>query len=518
MAHSVERPARAGGQRPTNPPAEDGGGVTRRRFLESVAGTAAAGMARAAGLRAAPAERPNIVLVLADDLGYADLSCYGQTRFRTPNVDALARDGVRLTAHYSGSPVCAPSRCALLTGLHTGHAYIRDNDELPGRGDVWNDPSLEGQRPLLPNTTTIGSVLKKAGYDTAIVGKWGLGGPGSEGEPNRQGFDYSFGYLCQRQAHNHYPDHLWRNGERVPLDNPVFGAHQKLPTDKDPQDPRSYDAYRGRQYAFDVMLDDALAWVRQPRSRPFFLHFAPTIPHVALQVPEDSLREYEGRFPETPYTGDKGYLPQRVPRAAYAAMIARMDAGIGRLMRALAEARLDARTLVIFTSDNGATFQIGGYDPAFFASNAPWRGAKQDLFEGGIRVPLVARWPDRIRAGAVRHEPCASWDLMATFADLAGTRPPAAQDGMSLRPLLEGRPLRARKPLYWEFQGRQALRDGNWKAIHDARRGAFELHNLVADPGERRDVSGEEQAIAAKLRKAMQSEHTDSALFPLTGK
>lgn len=489
--------------------------ITRRRFLGD-ATSVAAGLAGAARLGAdAPGRPPSIVLILADDLGYSDLSCYGQKRFDTPHIDRLAAEGVRFTAHYAGSPVCAPSRGSLLTGLHTGHASIRANDELPGRGDVWNDPSLEGQRPLEAGTETMAALLKEAGYDTAIVGKWGLGGPGSEGEPTRHGFDHAFGFLCQRQAHNHYPDHLWRNGRRVPLDNPVFRAHQRFPEGADPRDARAFERYRGRQYAHDVMMDEALAWLRDRSTRPFFLHLAPTIPHLALQVPEDSLESFSGRYPETPYLGDKGYLPQRAPRAAYAAMIARLDAGVGRLMRTLAERGLDSNTLVIVTSDNGATFEAGGYDGRFFASNAPWRGAKQDLHEGGIRVPFVARWPGRVPRGIVRREPCAAWDLAATFADLARGRPPRRHDGVSLRPLLEGRIAGSRPPLYWEYQGRQAVRDGRWKGLHDAGTGAFELYDLEADPREQHDVAPVRVDVVTRLRRVMRESRVESPLFPL---
>lgn len=488
--------------------------VTRRQFLGAAGTAAATGLVRAAGLAAAEPP-PNIVLIVADDLGYSDLSCYGQKRFDTPNVDRLAAEGARFTAHYSGSPVCAPSRCSLLTGLHTGHACIRANDELPERGDVWNDPSLEGQRPLPPGTATIGTLLKGAGYDTALVGKWGLGGPASDGVPTRHGFDHAFGYLCQRQAHNHYPDHLWRNGRRVALDNPSFRAHQRFDAAADPADPRAYDRYQGRVYAQDAMMDEAIAWLRDRGTRPFFLHLAPALPHLALQVPEEGLAPFAGRFPETPYLGEKGYLPHRTPRAAYAAMIARLDAGVGRLMRTLAETGLDSRTLVIFTSDNGATFEAGGYDGRFFESNAPWRGGKQDLYEGGIRVPFIARWPGRVPKGIVRDEPCASWDLAATFADLAGATPMPGHDGVSLRPLLEGRPAAPRAPLYWEYLGKQAVRDGRWKAIFDAPTGVIEVYDLAADPGERRNVARARAGEAARLRQIMRDSRVESSLFPL---
>ncbi|NJD10365.1 MAG: arylsulfatase [Gemmatimonadetes bacterium] len=490
--------------------------IPRRAVLGALGGLIGAGCVSRALEFARPEHSvPNIILVLADDLGYADLSCYGQTRFATPNIDRLAAEGVRCTAHYAGSPVCAPSRCALLTGLHTGHAYIRANDELPERGDVWNDPALEGQRPLAAGMPTIATTLQDAGYHTALIGKWGLGGPGSEGEPGRHGFDYALGYLCQRQAHNHYPDHLWRNGRRVPLDNPVMPAHQRFPAGADPNDARAYDRYRGREYAFEVMLEDALSWIRAHRTRPFFLHFAPTIPHVALQVPEDSLRRFLGRYPEQPYLGDRGYLPHIAPRAAYAAMIARLDDGIGRLMQTLADTGLDRRTLVIFTSDNGATFTTGGYDAAFFASNAPWRGAKQDLYEGGIRVPFIARWPGRVPRGLVRAEPCAAWDLAATCAELAGAPLAEDRDGRSLRPLLEGATASAHPPLYWEYEGMQAVREGDWKAIRNARRDTFELYDLASDPGEQQDLAAANGPVVMRMRELMRDLRTESVLFPL---
>jgi arylsulfatase A-like enzyme len=495
---------------------------TRREFLGQVGAAAGAAAIARPPARADAAERPNIVLILADDLGYNDLSCYGQRRFRTPNLDRLAAQGARLTSHYSGSPVCAPSRCALLTGLHTGHTPIRDNDEMRERGDVWNDPSIEGQRPIPAGTPTLAGMLRSAGYRTALIGKWGLGGPDSEGEPTKMGFDESFGYLCQRQAHNAYPDHLWHNGRRVALDNPTFRAHQKFPEGRDPLDPRSYAEYRGRQYALDVMLDRADDFIRAHRSQPFFLHLTPTIPHLALQVPEDSLAEYLGKFPETPYLGQKGYLPHPAPRAAYAAMIARLDRGVSRLLATLADSGLDRRTLVIVTSDNGATFETGGYDPAFFQSNAPWRGGKQDLYEGGIRVPFLARWPGKIPAGLVRDDPSASWDLMATFAQLAGSSLLAQRssvavppDGVSLWPALSGGGAVTRDHLYWEFQGRQALRQGRWKLFRDARKDVTELYDLQSDPAETRNRASSDPERVTRMMRVMAAARTESERYPL---
>ncbi len=298
---------------------------------------------------------PNIVYLLADDLGYGELGAYGQTLIRTPNLDRLAAEGMKFTQHYAGSPVCAPSRNTLLTGFHTGHTQVRDNYELGG----YIDEEERGQMPLDSGTYTIGRMLQDAGYVTAAIGKWGLGGPGSVGEPNKQGIDYFLGYLDQKQAHNYYPTHLWRNGERFPLDNEYFSAHQPLPAGADPNDPASYDMYKGAEYSLDVMSDDALRFIRENAGRRFFLYVPFTIPHLALQVPDSSADAYEGVLVDTPYVGDHGYLPNRRPKAAYAGMISRMDAHIGRIMALLEELGLDDNTIVMFSSDNGTTYTGG---------------------------------------------------------------------------------------------------------------------------------------------------------------
>jgi arylsulfatase len=477
-------------------------------FFWLVPGTAAG--------QAPAARQPNIILILADDLGYNEVGVYGQKKIRTPNIDRLAREGVRLTDHYSGSPVCAPSRAVLLTGLHTGHAYIRDNDEMGFRGDVWRDPALEGQRPLPAGTFTMASMLKRAGYATAAIGKWGLGGPGSEGAPNTLGFDHFFGYLCQRTAHNFYPAYLWRNTTKVPLDNPGIYAHEKFPADKDPNAPSSYERYGGKQYALDLMGEEARAFVTANKGRPFFLYFAPTTPHAALQVPEDSLAEYAGAFPETPYPGDKGYLPHRAPRAAYAAMVTRLDREVGSLVQRVRDLGLDRDTLIVFTSDNGPTFN-GGTDSAFFDSAGPFRGLKTMVYEGGIRVPMVARWPGRIPAGTVSAHASAFEDYMPTFAEMAGMVRPAGIDGVSMLAALEGR-ASAQKPreyLYWEFQGKQVVRMGSWKGIRNAASGAFELYDLAKDIGETADVAAANPVIVSRIESIMRTARTDSALFPL---
>ena len=262
---------------------------------------------------AQPSQRPNIIYIYADDLGYGELGCYGQTKIKTPHLDRLAATGIRFTQHYSGSAVCAPSRCVLLTGLHSGHAYIRDNDEMAERGDVWNDPDLEGQRPLLPGTMTLGRYLQGLGYRTACIGKWGLGGPQSTGHPQRQGFDLFFGYLCQREAHNYYPTHLWRNNTKVALDNPPFRVHERLSPDTDVRDPKTFTRFQGQDYAVDHMTAEALRFVAEDRQRPFFLLLSYTMPHLALQVPTEALQSYLGKFEETPYVGEAGYCPHATP-------------------------------------------------------------------------------------------------------------------------------------------------------------------------------------------------------------
>jgi len=464
-----------------------------------------------------PPERPpNIILIVADDLGYGELGSYGQEKIRTPNIDRLAEEGMRFTQHYSGSPVCAPSRAVLLTGLHTGHAYIRDNDEMSERGDVWHDLSLEGQRPLPANTYTIGTMLQEAGYVTGAIGKWGLGGPASTGEPNRQGFDHWFGYLCQRIAHNYYPPYLWRNTEKHVLANEYFFPHQRLPEDADPYDPASYAPYSGTEYAMDLMAEEALAFVADNQDHPFFLYLPFPVPHAALQVPDESLQEYEGAFPETPYRGDQGYLPHPKPRAAYAAMVTRMDREIGRILALLRQLGLEDNTVVFFSSDNGPTFN-GGTDSEFFNSAGPLRGLKTQLYEGGIRVPFIARWPGHIPSGGVSDHVSAFWDFLPTLADLAGTDIPVQVDGLSMQPTLLGQPAgqSQHEYLYWEYQGRQAVRLGDWKGYRRRVDSPIELYDLFADVGEQTDVAAQHPDIVARIAEIMATARTESDLFPL---
>lgn len=492
--------------------------LDRREFLKTIGlGSAALAFSGIIPACRKHPSRPNIIFILADDLGYGELGCYGQEKIRTPNIDRLASLGMRFTQHYSGSPVCAPSRCVLLTGKHTGHAFIRDNDEMPERGDVWHDPELEGQRPLPPGTITVASLLKEAGYTTGAIGKWGLGGPASTGEPNRQGFDFWFGYLCQRAAHNYYPTHLWKNGEKFLLEgNAYFFPHQRFPEGKDPYDRNSYKQYRGKTYAMDVMVKEALAFIRENASRPFFLYLPFPVPHAAIQVPDDSLKEYEGAFPEKPYLGDKGYLPHPTPRAGYAAMVTRMDREIGRILALLKKLGLEERTLVIFSSDNGPTFN-GGTDSEFFQSTGPLRGLKTTLYEGGIRVPMIAAWPGKIPAGTVTDNISAFWDVLPTIMDVVGLPAPEGIDGISFLPTLIGKPEK-QKPhpyLYWEYHSRQAVRMGDWKALRKAPDGQIELYNLKNDIGEKHDVAERHPEIVRKMRMIMQEARSPSDLFPL---
>jgi arylsulfatase A len=479
-------------------------------FFPVRAGTGLVGLAAAVALSACAPEPepspPNIVYMLADDLGYGELGSYGQTKIRTPRLDALAAEGMRFTQHYAGSPVCAPSRGTLLTGLHTGHGQIRDNFEVGG----YPDPDELGQMPLDSGTFTIGTMLQEAGYVTGAIGKWGLGGRDTHGQPRFQGFDYFFGYLDQQLAHNFYPTHLWRNGERVPLDNPYFHPHQRFEGD-DPADPEEYRRYQGNEYSLDVMADDALAFLELHRDEPFFLFLPFTVPHLALQVPDSSLVEYEGVFDEEPYLGDRSYLPHYRPLSAYAAMITRMDAHIGRILDKLEELGIDENTVVMFSSDNGTTY-TGGVDAEYFESTAGLRGLKGSVYEGGIRVPLIVRWPGRVEAGSVSDHVSAFWDVMPTFAELAGRPSPEGIDGVSFLPTLLGRPdQRAANPLYWEYHGlwngAQAVRLGRWKGVrlggHDDPDAPVELYDLDADPRETSDLAAEHPDVVARIRAVM---------------
>ncbi len=459
----------------------------------------------------AAARQPNIVLILADDLGYGELGCYGQTKIQTPNLDRLAQNGIRFSQAYSGSPVCAPCRCVLMTGLHTGHAHIRNNRQAFPR------TRREGQVPLPADTRILPQFLQQAGYTTMGVGKWGLGGPGSVSEPTKLGFDHWLGYLCQAHAHNHYTDHLYRDGRRITLNNPPFAAHQRL--DAPLPNRQAYARYRGSDYAPDRMAEAALDWIDRYRDQPFFLYYATTVPHVGLQVPEDSLNAYlDQGWDQKPYLGHQGYVPHPSPRAAYAAMVSRLDRDVGRILARLRKHGLERDTLVIFTSDNGPTYN-GGSDSEFFASTAGLRGLKGSVYEGGIRVPFIARWPGVIAPGRTSDLPIMIADLLPTLVELVGRPVPEGLDGISLLPTLKGKSEQTQRGyLYWELGRAQALRVGDWKLVRRFQpkpdRYRVELFNLAADPNEQRNLADKEPARLWELLVQIQQVRLPSAVFP----
>jgi arylsulfatase A len=436
-----------------------------------------------------PASRPNILLIQADDLGHGDLSVYGQARFETPFLDRLAREGTRFTNYYAGSTVCAPSRAALMTGFHTGHAWIRGNGEFP----------------LREQDETVAMALRSAGYRTAVIGKWGLGRIGTTGQPDRKGFELSFGFLDHRHAHRQYTDHVYRNGARVTADV-------------------------DREYVNDLFTREAAAFIERADRRPFFVYLNYTVPHAELRVPDDSLAPFKGRFAETPFTNAAadarttgpddvplGYRSQPAPRAAFAAMVTRMDRDIGRLMDLLRARGLENRTLVLFLSDNGP-HREGGADPAFFASAGGLRGIKRDLYEGGIRVPMIARWTGTVPSGRVSDHVWAHWDMFPTLAELAGARVPPGLDGMSMARALAGEAQPGHEFLYWEFHERgfqQAVRMGRWKGVRSAKGAPLELYDLDGDPAEQRDVAGAHPAVVTAIEKYLQSARTESSIWPV---
>jgi len=473
--------------------------TNRRNFLKSVfGGTAAISLSGCKGMLPAHVfglskSKPNIIFVLADDLGYGDLGCYGQQKIQTPNIDRMAAEGMRFTDHYAGSTVCAPSRCSLMTGVHTGHTYVRGNREIQPMG----------QLPLRPDTTTVPRLLKKAGYTTALCGKWGLGGPGSTGIPNKQGFDFFFGYLCQRHAHNYYPEFLFRNEERVPL------VGNKV---AEPRPDGAGVAVERAQYSHDLIAAEALQFIRKNKDKPFFLYLAVTLPHANNEAGTNGM--------EVPDYGIYRNRSWPDPQKGHAAMISRLDRDLGRVVETLKKLAIEDNTLIIFTSDNGP-HREGGADPEFFDSNGPLRGYKRDLYEGGIRVPMIACWPDKIKAGTVSHHVCAFWDFMPTFAELAGIDQPPSIDGISILPALLGRAGKQKQHefLYWEFheQGsKQAVRMGDWKAVRFGPEGKLELYNLKDDIGEKRNVATRNPEIVAKIEDYLKTARTKSQFWDIT--
>ena len=471
---------------------------------------------------------PNIIYILADDLGYGELGAYGQEIIETPHIDALAKTGMRFTQHYSGSPVCAPSRSVLMTGQHTGHTHIRGNDEWKARGEVWDyaamfeNPFLEGQRPLLDSIVTIAEILKDAGYKTGSVGKWGLGAPTTEGVPNKQGFDFFYGYNCQRQAHTYYPMHLWRNEEKDLLNNKMVPPHSNLSEGVDPNNPNSYADFTLNDYAPELMHEEALKFIEENKDRPFFFYYASPIPHLPLQAPQRWVDYYQKKLgPEEPFTGNS-YFPNLTPRATYAAMISYLDEQVGDIVAQLKDLGIYDNTLIIFSSDNGPTY-TGGADTPYFDSAKPFkteRGwAKGFLHEGGIRVPMIASWPGRITPGTTSNHLSAFYDVMPTLCEVVGQPIPGQSDGISFLPTLLNKPqAEEHEYLYWEFpeyNGQQAVRMGKWKGM---RKNIFdgnleiELYNLETDIQEQFNIAARHHDVLEKIETIMKREHDPSSL------
>lgn len=443
---------------------------------------------------------PNIIYILADDLGYGDLSVYGQKNFQTPNIDKLAAQGMLFTQHYSGSTVCAPSRSALMTGMHTGHTVVRGNYGI----------KPEGQFPIPDSTLTIAEVLKKAGYSTGAFGKWGLGYPGSEGDPNNQGFDTFYGYNCQTIGHNYYPYHLWSNQDSIVL-------------------PQNSGTKKGI-YAPSLIHEKALQFIEENKDRPFFAYVPSIIPHAELVAPEEVLNRFRGKYlPEKVYKGiDEGpkykiggYGSQTESHAAFAAMVSILDEQVGEIVQKVNDLGIADNTIIIFTSDNGPHLE-GGADPDYFDSNGLLKGYKRDLYEGGIRVPMLIKWPNKIKPGTVTDHVSAFWDVFPTLAEIAGVKETPGLDGISLLPTLLGNSTEQKEHeyLYWEFHekgGRQAVRLGDWKAVKynvlqnpDAR---IELYDLSQDTGEANNVAADFPEVVAEMESILERARTPSEVF-----
>ncbi|MEO2046521.1 MAG: arylsulfatase [Pirellulales bacterium] len=431
--------------------------------------------------------QPNIIYIMADDLGYGDLSCFGQKKFKTPHLDRLAAEGVTFTDYYAGSTVCAPTRCVLMTGLHTGHALVRGNREV----------KPEGQAPMPADTVTLPLLLKKAGYVTGMFGQWGLGAPGSTSDPCRH-FDQFYGYNCQREAHSFYPEHLWHNDKKVLLD--------------------------GKTYSADLIAAQSLKFVRANanKEKPFFLYLPYTLPHAAMQVPKDSHAPFRKKFPQfEDKIGSYANSQVKNPVAAFAGMVTRMDRHVGELMSLLMELGIDGQTIVSFTSDNGP-HREGGHDPVFFNSNGPLKGHKRDLYEGGIRVPFIARWPGKIKPNSMCDHPTAMWDVMPTCLQIAGVDTPAKTDGISYLPALLGKmeQQKTHDYLFWAFYeqgGKQAIRMGKWKGVRNnvgrSPDSTLELYDLSNDLDESNNIAASHPDIVKQLDGFMESANDESPLW-----
>ena len=456
-------------------------------------------------------QKPNIIYIYADDLGYGELGSYGQEKIKTPHLDKIAKEGIKFTQHYTGAPVCAPARCMLMTGKNSGHSYIRGNYELGG----FEDKNEGGQMPLPEGTFTIAKLMQQAGYITGAIGKWGLGMSNTTGDPNKQGFDYFYGYLCQKQAHNFYPTHLWENGKWDTLKNPYIQVHKPLA--KGTPD-SAFDYFKGKEYSVTKMAEKTLDFIKKNKKKPFFLYLPYTGPHVSLQAPDEAVKEYIGKFEEQPYHGEKGYASTLYPKSTYAAMITYMDEQVGKIMKLLKELGLDENTIVMFSSDNGATFDVGGADTTFFNSVGGLRGRKQDLYEGGIREPFIARWPGKIPAGKVSNHISAQFDMMETLSEITGVKA-WNNDGISLLPTLMGNDNKQKKHdyLYFEFPekgGQVAVRMGDWKGVKSNmkknKNAPWEIYNLKTDEKETTDIAAQQPELAKKFEEILKKEHQAS--------
>ncbi|MGB0766362.1 MAG: arylsulfatase [Phycisphaeraceae bacterium] len=439
---------------------------------------------------------PNIIYIYADDLGYGELGSYGQSKIKTPHLDNLASNGTRFTRHYSGAPVCAPSRAVLMTGIDTGRNYIRDNSPWYRK----TNPHQQGQEPLKPEYTTVAELLKEQGYRTAVAGKWGLGGPESYGIPNKHGFDDFFGYHCQWVAHSYYPDHLWHNEKKIPFnDEPVSGYIKPKPPVKD------WSVIEADQYAPDWIADKMLNWLDDAANRdePFFFWYASIIPHVALHIPQEYIQRYGyERMDDKPYHGNRGYSSHPTPRLAYAAMISYLDEQVGKIIKLLEEKGELDNTLIIFSSDNGASY-AGGADAKYFQSVGGLRGLKGSVFEGGIRVPMIAAWPGKIRPGTTSDLVCGQVDILPTLIEAAGGKAPRGIDGVSFLPTLTGNGEQVKPDFYyWELGNKQAILQNDWKLVRTFNkqdRPTTYLFNLEEDPYEKNNLADRHPARVKRL-------------------
>lgn len=475
-------------------------------------------------------QKPNIIYILADDLGYAELGVYGQSKIETPNIDNLAKNGMLFTQHYTGAPVCAPARYNLLTGKHSGHAYVRGNDEWTERGDVWNykaailDSTLEGQRSIPNKTITIANKLKESGYTTAMVGKWGLGAPHTESIPNNFGFDYFYGFNCQRQAHTYYPVHLYENKARVYLGNDTIAPNTKLSKGSNPNKDTSYAKFNLKNYAPELMFGKVTKFIDDNKNKPFFMYWADPIPHVPLQAPKKWVDYYIKKFgKEKPYLGDNSYFPHKNPKAAYAAMVSYLDENIGKLINQLKKEGIYENTLIIFSSDNGPTFN-GGTNSPWFDSAKPFRSeygyGKGFLYEGGIRIPMIASWPNEIKPNTKTDLISAHYDVMATICEITEQKIPKSTDGISFLPTLLGKDKNQKNHefLFWEYPeygGQVAIRIGDWKILRrnlktNKKSPTLELYNLKQDIKEENNVANLHPEIIQQAIQVFSQQHTDA--------